>query len=370
MVYWADGRAFGGRAVTVFVAPKEWDPDQDDRLVCQAVFDETRDIRTFVFAAPEPRRFRYDAGQFINIEVDIGGETHVRSYTLSSSPTRPERVAISVKRIPGGIVSGHLHDHLKPGDALTVSGPLGEFSTARAPAKKYLFLSAGVGITPLIAMARAAHDRAETSDILFLHCTRDADDIAFHAELELIARRSPAFHPAYAVSAMTNPSEPGRIAGRLTFEGLQAICSDLAEREIFCCGPEGFMAAIRDGLKSAGLGAARYHEESFTFSEPDQPETNEATGLPTAPQVFQVTFAKRGQVISCAPDTTILAATRLAGIPLPSSCAKGLCGTCKSRKISGEVEMKHQGGIRQREIENGLVLLCCSKPLSDVTIDR
>jgi ferredoxin len=75
-------------------------------------------------------------------------------------------------------------------------------------------------------------------------------------------------------------------------------------------------------------------------------------------------------VIECRADTNILDAAIASGIRLPSSCTQGLCGTCKSKKLSGEVEMNHQGGIRQREIDQGMVLLCCGKPLSDVTIDR
>src|SRR3712207_8666615 len=82
------------------------------------------------------------------------------------------------------------------------------------------------------------------------------------------------------------------------------------------------------------------------------------------------TFAKSGRTVPCDESTTILAAARAAGLRLPSSCTRGLCGTCKTRKVSGEVEMNHQGGIRQREIDAGLILLCCSKPRADVTVER
>jgi ferredoxin len=66
----------------------------------------------------------------------------------------------------------------------------------------------------------------------------------------------------------------------------------------------------------------------------------------------------------------VLSAAKAAGMRLPSSCTKGLCGTCKSRLVSGKVDMKHQGGIRQREIDQGMVLICCSKPLTDLVVDR
>jgi ferredoxin len=85
---------------------------------------------------------------------------------------------------------------------------------------------------------------------------------------------------------------------------------------------------------------------------------------------FRVTFAKSGRAVDCPDDTFVLEAARLAGLRLPASCTKGLCGTCKSRLVSGTVDMKHAGGIRQREIDEGLVLLCCSKPLTDLVVER
>jgi ferredoxin len=83
-----------------------------------------------------------------------------------------------------------------------------------------------------------------------------------------------------------------------------------------------------------------------------------------------VEFTKSRRVVEVPADTFVLAAARAAGMRLPSSCTRGLCGTCKSKLVSGEVSMQHQGGIRQREIDQGMVLICCSKPLSDLVIDR
>ena len=85
---------------------------------------------------------------------------------------------------------------------------------------------------------------------------------------------------------------------------------------------------------------------------------------------FTVSFAKSGRVIVCPPGSTVLAAARAAGVRLPFACSKGVCGTCKSRLLSGTVELKHGGGIRQREIDEGLTLLCCARPTTDLVVDR
>lgn len=348
------------------VAAPLWNPETDDRLVCLAVQHETADVATFVFAAPGGRRFAFEPGQFMNVEVEIDGRVETRSYTISSSPARPERVAISVKRIPGGLVSNHLHERLKPGTEIRAQLPLGDFSTARHPARKYLFLAAGVGVTPLMSMLRAEDDRATGSDVVFVNTARRPEDIVFRRELEAIAARNRAVRLAHVVTGEGRDPWTGW-RGRIDRAMLAAMVPDLAEREVFVCGPDGFMASVRAMLAALGFDMKRHHEESFVFGSGEAVAAEPVD--PTA-RVWRVTFAKSGRVIDCDGSTAILAAARKAGLVLPSACTKGLCGTCKSKKLAGEVEMKHQGGIRPREIDAGMVLICCSKPRSDVTIER
>ena len=110
-----------------------WDAETDDVLVCRLVRDETHDVKTFVFSAREPRLFRYKPGQFLTLDLPIGGQVINRCYTISSAPTRGHLISITVKRVPGGIVSNWLHDTLKPGYELRAVGPLGEFTRLRSP---------------------------------------------------------------------------------------------------------------------------------------------------------------------------------------------------------------------------------------------
>ena len=125
-------------------------------------------------------------------------------------------------------------------------------------------------------------------------------------------------------------------------------------------------------LGEAGFDMARYHQESFDFAELSPSEAGAVieAEIAAASDGFRIEFAESKRVIQCGPDMTILAAAKAAGLHLPSSCTRGMCGTCKSRLISGSVDMQHAGGIRQREIDQGLALLCCSKPISDVVVDR
>ena len=344
-----------------------WNAEADDVLLCRQVRPETHDVKTFVLEARQPRLFRYRPGQFLTFEFEVDGARINRCYTISATPTRPNLIAITVKRVPGGPVSNWLHDRLEPGMALHATGPMGEFTSLAHPAAKYLFLSGGSGITPLMSMARAYHDLALPRDIVFVHFARTPADIIFRAELELMARNLPSFRFVPVCERDGAGERWGGFAGRVSAPLLPLLAPDFRERETMVCGPAPFMAAVRGILAGAGYDMARHHEESFDFATlADAAEEAPAA----AARTFQIAFQKSGRTVACGADGFVLAAARAAGLRLPASCTKGLCGTCKSRLVSGRVEMRHQGGIRQREIDQGLVLLCCSKPLTDLVVER
>jgi glycine betaine catabolism B len=352
--------------------PPKWDAGADESLVCCYVVQETHDVKSFFFRTREPRLFRFQPGQFVTFEFPINGEIINRCYTMSSAPTRPDTFSITVKRKVGGIVSNWLHDTMRPGVEVKALGPAGDFSCARHTADKYLFLSGGSGITPLMSMARTYSDLVEDQDIVFVHSARAPRDIIFRRELEMMTAAMARFHTAFVCEAATADDPWSGHTGYITRPMLREIARDFMHREVFCCGPEAYMAAVRTLLKDAGFEMARYHEESFSFERQGEAATAE-TPPATAPAFeggFNITFTKSGQTITCGPDQFILDAAKAAGMRLPFSCAKGLCGTCKSKKLSGDVVMTHQGGIRQREIDAGMILPCCSKPLSDVTLER
>jgi ferredoxin-NADP reductase len=346
-----------------------WDADTDDVLVCRQVRPETHDVKTFVLEARRPQLFRYRPGQFLTFDFEIDGERINRCYTISSTPTRPHLISITTKRVPRGPVSNWLHDRLKPGMELRATGPMGEFTSLAHPAQNYLFLSGGSGITPLMSMARAYHDLALPRDIVFVHFARTPADIIFRAELELMAHNMPSFRFVPVCEADSPGERWAGFSGRVSPSLLRLIAPDFLEREIMVCGPAPFMAAVRGILAGAGFDMARHHEESFDFATLMGGAAEEETPLPAA-RTFKVEFKKSGRTVECGTDGFVLGAAKAAGMRLPSSCTKGLCGTCKSRLVSGQVDMKHQGGIRQREIDQGMVLLCCSKPLTDLVVDR
>ncbi len=352
--------------------PAGWDPELDDTLLCRQVRDETHDVKTFVLEAPSPRLFRFQPGQFLTFEFEIDGVPVSRCYTIASSPTRPHLVSITVKRVPGGEVTPWLHRMVGPGKRLRVAGPMGSFTCTGHVAPGYLFLSGGSGITPLMSMARFHDDMASGADIVFVHSARSPADIIFRSELHLMAEHHPGFRfvPVCETDSLRDPWHGLR--GRLSPAMLAVVAPDFREREVFTCGPAGYMAVVRAMLSEAGFDMARYHEESFDFAalaaaEPDAAAVAHAAVQPAS---FRIEFARSKTVLECAPGASVLEAARAKGMRLPSSCTRGVCGTCKSRILSGRVDMQHGGGIRQREIDQGMALLCCSRPLTDLVIDR
>ena len=342
--------------------------DQD--LLCLDTHPVTHDVRSLVLEVPAGRRLGFSPGQYVTVTVHVDGVPVQRCYTISSSPTRPERVTFTVKRVPGGPVSNWLHDRVGIGDRLHVCGPLGRFSTHQHPATKYLFLSAGSGITPLMSMTRDLHDRPggrDRCDVAFVHSARTPDDLIFRDELATMA----ASGDWLRVSSICETDSPAEtwtgVRGRLDLAVLTAAVPDLWEREVFTCGPEAYMASVRELLAAAGVDPGRCHEESFALGNGPAPVPADETSSVGAG--FAVQFARTGAVVRCEPGSTVLDAALEAGINLPSSCGEGMCGTCKVTVLAGAVDMQHAGGIRPREIRENQILPCCSTPLDDLVID-
>jgi len=353
-----------------------WGDTDSSTLVCRQVQEITHDVRTFLFEPAQPALFHHEPGQFVTLQLWIDGRSVSRCYTISTPPTRPHLLGITVKRQPGGLVSNWLHDTMTPGKRISADGPFGVFTIARHPSAKYLFLSGGSGITPVMSMTRTLHDLGSDADVVFVHSARTPSDIIFRRELDTIAGTTPNVR-VVPVCERDGVREPwSGLRGFLNVDMLRLLAPDLAERAVFCCGPAPYMAAVRRALGEAGFDMQNYHEESFSFEDLTMNEfaaadvATNGDGPSEAPaRTYSVEFARSGQTFTCAEDENVLDAAYAAGLSPVSSCGQGMCGTCKTTMLSGTVDMQHNGGIRPREIARNKVLICCSKPLSDLTID-
>lgn len=344
---------------------------------CVKVVQETWDVRTFCFMGEQPLMFFFKPGQFVTLELEIDGQQIMRSYTISSSPSLPYSFSITVKRVPGGKVSNWLHDNLKEGDELPVHGPVGLFNAIDFPADKVLFLSGGVGITPVMSMARWFFDTNGKVDMVFVHSARTPKDIIYHRELRHMASRVENFKLHLICEKYENGETWSGYRGFLNQKMLELIAPDFMEREIFCCGPTPYMHALKGLLEANGFDMQRYHEESFGATPPEA----RADALEHAKQaqvaseklwhedMLLVEFAKSGKSVQVAPGETVHAAAAKLGLHIPKACGMGICGTCKVRKLSGAVTMNHNGGISDTDVAEGYILTCCSTPRENTVVD-
>ena len=268
---------------------------------CVQTIDETPDVKTFRFMpVGEPVLFTYQPGQFITLTLDIDGQKVRRSYSISSTPSRPHNIEITVKRVPppadkpsapSGLVSNWLHDNVKVGSQIQISSPMGKFTNFANPAPKVLFLSAGRGITPMMSMSRWICDTASNVDLVFFHSAKSPHDIIFRNELEMMAARYPNFKLAITITRPM-PGEPWfGYTGRLNESILATISPDYTERTVYVCGPSLFMESARALLESLNFPMNNYYEESFGKAKkkkkkPTTPTSPSASAAVTVPEVY------------------------------------------------------------------------------------
>jgi glycine betaine catabolism B len=356
----------------------------DLNVRCARITDETADVKTFTFMADIPIRFSHKPGQFVTLNVNINGESILRSYSISSPPSRSHTLEITVKRVPAspdapqapsGIVSNWLHDHLNVGDFIKLSGPFGKFTCAPVPPTKLLMISAGSGITPMMSMSRWITDLVISTDIVFYHCARSPQDIIFRQELEMMSARLPNFR--LAISTTRSPlGQPWYgLTGRLTASVLQSIAPDFQERTVYVCGPNGFMQTTKDLLTSLNFPMQNYYEESFGASKKSTPAK---AAIPNAPPVASnghsskaiVVFSKSSKQTSGNGSESILELAEQEGVKIHSNCRQGVCGACKKRKLEGEVKYdSHPDALKPEDHAAGYVLTCVACPVGRVVIE-
>ncbi|MFN2427219.1 MAG: ferredoxin reductase [Candidatus Binatia bacterium] len=307
---------------------------------------ETGDVRTLLL---RPNRLwpGHRAGQHVQVEVEIDGRRLRRTFSISSAPRPDGLVAVTVKRREGGKVSRWWNDDARVGDVITLSAPAGEFVLPSLLPRRVVMLSAGSGITPLMAMLRDLDARGHGCEVLFVHCAHSHAEVIFRSELEEIARRRPWLELRMHLA---------QTSGRLGEESLSRLAAEAADAPVFVCGPQGFMDAARSAWRAAG------REQQLHFEWFGLPTRVAETGVPEPVRAERsgVTFvAEAGQ--------SLLEAAEAAGLRPAHGCRIGVCHTCKCRKLSGVVEDLRDGRL---SVESGeMIQLCVSTARSAVTLE-
>lgn len=348
-------------------------------LKVKEVVRETSDAVTITFWHPINEEVRYQPGQFLTFLLNINGQKVRRSYSMAASPYVDVSLAVSVKRVPGGLASNYLCDQIKPGDIIETLEPMGTFvpkldSNNR---RTIVLIGAGSGITPLFSMAKSALHVEPNSRIWLIYGNRNQNSIIYKAHLDAMeqAYGQQRFQVTHVLSqpsaGWTGPE------GRLNQHTITKLLDSLpsAERQnasVYLCGPDGMMAEARSALALVGVPTDRVFKESFITAPVAAGEVIEdpiSAGDEGSPEVT-ILYEGSEYKFAVAPHQTILEAALDLDIDLPYSCQAGMCTACMGRCISGTVKLDEEDGLSESELKAGYVLTCVAHPVGrDVVIE-
>ncbi|MBZ9710338.1 2Fe-2S iron-sulfur cluster binding domain-containing protein [Mesorhizobium sp. ESP7-2] len=349
---------------------------------------ESAIITSFHMEPVNPWDWRdFEPGQFLVFKIPVpqaAGENGyvLRNYSVSCSPASKGRYRISVKReaaatpgLPDGISSCYLHDRIDVGHILQAEGPRGDFVLDNASSRAVVLLSGGVGLTPMVSMLHALASMPDRR-ALFVHACENGDVHALRDEVNGLVATRPglAAHYCYrSPSARDKAEQHFHSEGMISRTVLQRLLP-IDDYDFYLCGPPPFMQAIYAMLRELGVPKHRIAHEFFgpaTVLEPDavRPPAVLAQPARIAPtgETTTVEFRKSGlKAIWDGSAASLLDFAEDQGLEPEFSCRSGICGTCKSRLVSGDVVYFEEP---LDELRAGEVLLCCSRPSGSVVLD-
>jgi len=281
----------------------------------------------------------FSAGAHIDVHVAPG---LIRQYSLSNDPAEQHRYRIAVLREPasrGG--SAGMHERVKAGDTLRVSVPRNHFPLSDAP--QSLLLAGGIGVTPILSMARALH--AQDKPFQMHYCGRSLSRMAF---LEEISGAGFARH--VALHADDVPEQK--------FDAKRVLAEQAEDTHLYVCGPSGFMDHVLETARREGWREDRLHREYFAGA---------ATALATDGS-FEVRVASTGLTCHVPAGKTVIEVLLAHGLEVPTSCEAGVCGTCLTRVLEGIPDHRDTFLTDRERAANDQFTPCCSRALSPVLV--
>ena len=323
----------------------------------------------------------YMPGQFLTFQLSMPEHPKpvMRTYSLSASPNHPDYYRVTIKRIPApddppglppGLSSNYFHDHLQPGARLCVKAPRGKFYLDPVDDTPVVLLCGGVGLTPLMSMLNAIVESGSARPVWFVHGTRHGGEHAMGAHVRCLAAENANVNVHISYSEPRPDDVQGRDydnRGRVSVDLLKQLLPPAAY-DFYMCGPTPFMKSLYKGLQAWGVAESRINYEFFG------PASALKEGAETARQVasdsgvrLDVSFAKAGLTAKWDPSLeTILDLAEAQGLRPDFSCRTGICHTCMSELIDGEVEYVTEPLDMP---DPGCVLICCSRPKTNVVVN-
>ena len=347
-------------------------------LTVSDIRPETRDALVLSFAVPEELLplFAYREGQHLSLRAQIEGQDVRRSYSICSA-VQDGQMRIAVKRVPGGVFSNWVHEQLKTGMVIDVMPAMGHFNLPQLPEQRhdYLAFAAGSGITPILSIIKTTLLTEPHSRFTLVYGNRASSTVMFKEELA--ALKDTFLQRLNLVYIMSREQQDiDLFNGRITAEKCLALFDQwIAVTDFdaaFICGPEDMMHAVSAALQKQGMPREKIKVELFAASIPAHKHVASSKPL-SGKATCAVTVIMDGHHTHFEMEKdkeSVLDAALKLGHDMRYSCKGGVCSTCRSKVITGKVDMDRNYALEDYEVARGFVLTCQSFPVSDtLTLD-
>jgi ferredoxin-NADP reductase/Fe-S-cluster-containing hydrogenase component 2 len=326
----------------------------------------THDVKTFRFKPTKGGEipFSYLPGQFLTLHITPHGTPTKRSYTIASTPTWRDRIEITVKREDHGLVSRWLHDELRVGEEVWIEAPNGTFVFTGEETDKVVLIGGGVGITPMISVARYLTERSWPGKISLVLGFRAPREFIFRDELSRLQARNPNLDVRVTMSKPGAEHWSGGV-GRVNAPLLASAVPDLAYSRVHICGPPEMMDATKAALTELGVPSEQIKTEAFGTVR-----RNPAAKCSVSSNISgKVLFQASNTIAAVRNEETILDAADRVGVSIDNACRSGTCGSCRAKLLSGSVSMAVEDALTNRDKADGYILTCQAKVRGDVKVD-
>ena len=326
----------------------------------------THNVKTFRFTSTKPGEipFTYLPGQFLTLHIAPQGIPIKRSYTIASTPTWRDRIEITVKREPHGLVSRWLHDALQVGDEVEIEAPNGTFIFTGEQAERVVLVAGGVGVTPMMSVVRYLTEKKWLGRITLILSFRSPGDYIFREEIEKLKDQNSHLD---VIVTMSDPAEVSwsGLRGRITSSLLATAVQDFSTCYAHICGPVSMMESVKAAL--FGLGAAEVQVKTEAFGTVTRnPTAKVARSTEVSGQIW---FQASNLKVPVPLDATILEVADDAGVYIDNACRSGTCASCRVKLVSGKVNMPVEDALTTQDKADGYILACQAKLLGDIAIE-
>lgn len=338
------------------------------------IITENDQVKRVKIQSDSIEQMHHDPGQYITIRLVLNGQVIDRPYSLCSKQN--DIIDIAFKKIKSGIASNYLYDKLKIGDLIEFSTPEGRFTLnpKHEHKRNYLFLAAGIGITPIYNMIAEVLELEPKSNIVLIYSNKSTKDIVFKSELAMWeSKYEDQFHHYSTLTEGANRSFFGilknkseqwnGLKGRISKNMIDEILNKLSLKKIdasYICGPENFNLDMHNLCIELGIPKDQIHREFFHLENNKIPLTQNQF---VAAKLKYKLDGKTG-IIEVNAKEKLLDALLRNGVQAPHSCSSGACASCVAQIKQGQVHMDISLALDEDEINRGFILTCQSHPLT------